>query len=103
MIGYRYLGPAETEAAEASLFYQQEADLGDTFLDELEERISLLRRLPLSGTPIGSRIRKLTLTRFPYSIIYYVHQDKIVIAAVAHHRRKPNYWSDRLNDPSHPM
>jgi plasmid stabilization system protein ParE len=102
MIGYRYLRPAEAEAGEAALYYNKEAGLGKAFLDDLEKRIMLLRRSPEIGTPIGHRVRKFVLSRFPYSIIYYIHGEMIIIAAVAHHKRKPNYWSDRLDDPSHP-
>lgn len=101
MIGYRYLGPAETEAAEAALYYQDKAELGKEFLDDLEDGIKILRRSPKIGTPLGTRVRQLLLSKFPYSIIYYVHEESIIIAAVAHHKRKPNYWRDRVDGVGH--
>jgi hypothetical protein len=33
--------------------------------------------------------------RFPYSIIYYVRGDELRVIALAHHRRRPEYWVRR--------
>jgi len=35
--------------------------------------------------------------RFPYSILYGINVDMIVIIAIAHLHRKPNYWQGRLS------
>ncbi len=34
--------------------------------------------------------------RFPYSIIFRVDSDRIYVIAVAHAKRRPGYWKDRL-------
>jgi hypothetical protein len=39
--------------------------------------------------------RRLPLRRFPFSIIYYTSGDSLRVIALAHHRRKPQYWSGR--------
>jgi plasmid stabilization system protein ParE len=41
-------------------------------------------------------IRKLGLQGFPFSIIYRVVGDGIQVLALAHHRRRPEYWTGRL-------
>jgi hypothetical protein len=33
---------------------------------------------------------------YPYSLIYYVENDEVVIAALSHHSRNPEFWHDRL-------
>jgi hypothetical protein len=33
---------------------------------------------------------------FSYSIVYLDEPDFVLVVAVAHHRREPGYWSDRL-------
>ena len=42
----------------------------------------------------GSR-RRYLFRRFPYSIIYQITNDELRIIAVAHHRRRPGYSSNR--------
>ena len=37
------------------------------------------------------------LDRFPYSVIYREKSGVIQIIAMAHHRRKPGYWSKRVD------
>jgi len=40
--------------------------------------------------------RRYVLPDFPYSVIYFV-EAAIIIVAVAHDRRRPGYWRERLN------
>ncbi|MHB9003921.1 MAG: type II toxin-antitoxin system RelE/ParE family toxin [Coriobacteriia bacterium] len=40
-------------------------------------------------------IRKLVLAKFPYSLIYEIDGDVVLILAVAHQRRRPHYWRER--------
>jgi hypothetical protein len=41
-------------------------------------------------------IRKRSLKRFPYHLIYLVQNQELLILAIAHHKRDPFYWIDRL-------
>jgi toxin ParE1/3/4 len=36
------------------------------------------------------------MVRFPYSVIYSLLEDDVLVVAVAHHRRRPFYWRDRV-------
>ena len=36
------------------------------------------------------------LHHYPYLVIYYWTQDKVVIVAIAHAKRSPGFWRDRL-------
>jgi len=38
------------------------------------------------------------MIKFPYSIIYTIEPDHIRILAVAHSKRKPEYWLSRTQD-----
>jgi len=40
--------------------------------------------------------RRVVLHRFPFSIIYLHNPDEVVIVAVAHGKRKPGYWRQRV-------
>ena len=97
MIGYRFLLPAEEEMTEASVFYEAAApSLGAEFLDDIQRGIDVLRTNPAIGQSVGSGLRRMVLHRFPFSLIYVVEVDAVVIVAVAHQRREPDYWRERI-------
>jgi len=97
MIGYRFLPPAEEEMTDASIFYEAATSgLGAGFLDEVQRVVNILRDHPELGQPVGRALRRALLYRFPFSLVYSVEIDKILIVAVAHQRRRPGYWRDRI-------
>jgi plasmid stabilization system protein ParE len=96
MIGYRFLRPAEEEMTEASVFYEAATlGLGAGFLDEVQRVINILREHPELGQPVGQGLRRALLHRFPFSLIYSVEVDEVLVVGVAHQRRRPGYWRDR--------
>lgn len=97
MIGYRFLSTALTEASDAALFYEKESGgLGTKFLDAIDITIEKLRKFPTIGSPHGQRLRSFSIPRFPYDLVYYVGDQEMLIIAVAHQSRRPDYWKDRL-------
>lgn len=93
----RFLTVAETEVDEAVAYYNRELDgLGTQFLIDLREAVERIARLPHAWHPLSERTRRCRTRRFPYGIIYQVRQDTILVVAVAHLHRKPNYWRDRV-------
>jgi toxin ParE1/3/4 len=98
MIDYRFLLPAEEEMTEASQFYEAASTgLGADFLDDVQRAVDAVRESPLLGPGVGGKFRRVLLHRFPFSIIYSIEADAILIVAVAHQRRRPDYWRDRLD------
>lgn len=96
MIGYRFLTPAEIEMTEASAFYEAATSgLGAEFLDEVQSVVNILRQHPELGRTIDQEFRQALLHRFPFSLIYSLEPDAILIIAIAHQRRRPGYWMDR--------
>ena len=53
---------------------------------------------PLSCPTERGDIRRLTLSRFPYKLLYSVESDHLYIVAVAHQHREPTYWIDRTSE-----
>jgi len=97
MIGYRFLPPAKAEMTEASQFYEAASTgLGSNFLDDVRRVIERLREHPYLGQTVAPNLRKTLLHRFPFSLIYSVDADQILIIAVAHYGRRPDYWQDRV-------
>ncbi len=88
---------ALAELHDAAAFYKLKAnvELGLAFVAEFERTANLVLDNPLLGAVFRSSRRRHILRRFPYSIIYQLTADELRILAVAHHRRRPGYWSQR--------
>jgi hypothetical protein len=65
--------------------------------EALNRMVRLSRHL---GTPLnvepGLGIKRVFMRRFPFSVYFIEHDDRFRVLAVAHRRRRPFYWSDRL-------
>lgn len=93
----RLLEPAQTELDEAIAWYAEQAPgLGDAFLIEALKTLRLIEQFPQAWHPLTSEIRRCRLRRFPYSVVYTQDGLGILVLAVAHQHRKPDYWTSRL-------
>ena len=91
----RFSSFATEEVRQAARYYEGEVDgLGKAFLDKLKDGISEIKEFPSASRIISGDYRRHLLSRFPYGIIYRVHDDSIFVAAVMHLRRKPGYWNE---------
>lgn len=98
MIAYRFLSVAEEEVSESMEFYEtRDAGLGLRFQDELSRIVRLLRHSPKIGPPVDDKFRSFPLDKFPFTVVYGIESDSLVIVAVAHHSRKPGYWKSRVS------
>jgi plasmid stabilization system protein ParE len=97
-MSYSFLPEAETEYLEAVRFYEeQQAKLGLSLITEFEKVIALVVMRPHAWKQIHpAGIRRVELSRFPYSLFYRVIGNEIQITAFAHHRRRPGYWLKRI-------
>lgn len=78
---------------DAIAFYEIElAGLGLRFKEEIKSSIFRIKEHPEAWSIERSEVRKALLHRFPYKILYAIEKDKIIILAIAHQHRKPNYW-----------
>lgn len=93
-----FLEIAETELDGAHLWYEaQQKSLGLQFLNEIDSSLGRIAAYPESFVSISNGIRRCLVKRFPYGILYGIDSNKIIIVAVAHLHRKPDYWLSRVN------
>jgi toxin ParE1/3/4 len=95
VIGHRLLPPAEEEMTEAALFYEAARSGLGVFLDDIQHAIDTVRTHPELSESVASGFRRILVRRFPFSIIYAVEPEGVVILAIAHQRRSPEYWKGR--------
>lgn len=91
-----FLHEADQEAWEAAHWYEaQSENLGQDFLTEVERAGKDAAAEPLANPEIKNGFRKINLHRFPYALIYEVALENIIVHAVMHLHRKPDYWQNR--------
>jgi plasmid stabilization system protein ParE len=96
VIAYSFHPDADAELEGAIQFYETRVrGLGRSFLAEVERTIFLIRHFPDAGKPEALGCRRVVVARFPYSVVYRHAQDRILVLAIAHQRRRPGYWRRR--------
>jgi len=68
---------------------EQQAGLGDLFLDELESHYDRLEEFPLAYSKIKKNFRQAVLHKFPYVIVFEIIKKDVVIYSVFHTSRNP--------------
>lgn len=92
-----HVAALEETVKAAEYFDEQNPGLGGRFVEEIDTVVRDIARSPLASprTKYGTRKRILVST-FPYTIHYKLIDDRIVIVAVAHQSRDPEYWLNRV-------
>ncbi|EAQ78317.1 type II toxin-antitoxin system RelE/ParE family toxin [Blastopirellula marina] len=97
----RILGEAEAEIEAARQYFNRQAfALGDRFLDDLELALERISTSPesfakLETLPPNDPYRRALLKVFRYAVIFVILETEVVVVAVAHTSRQPNYWLNR--------
>lgn len=93
----RFHEAADAELSEAVAYYDDKAPgLGDRFLTEVKAATRAIEQYPEIAPVIDDDVRAKVLGRFPYSLMYVVEAQELYIVAVAHQRKRPGYWADRI-------
>jgi len=89
---------AKDELFESALHYEtKRPGLGGEFRTDVMRGAQLLLEHPKLGRKIDKSLYRLVLNRFPYSLIYFPSDTEVHIVAVAHHRKKPEFWQNRVD------
>jgi plasmid stabilization system protein ParE len=93
----RYHQGASADVKSAVSWYQSHSPkAASDFVEELDRAVDTIREAPERWPMAKDNTRRFLLWRFPFSIIYSEQEATIVIWAVAHGSRRPEYWSRRL-------
>ena len=96
MPGYRLIAEAQRELRSGASFYDaQHPGLGKDFVLEVRRLCRRIVENPRIGTEILPGIRRRLVRRFPYAILYAIENSEILVLAIAHQSRRPDYWSSR--------
>jgi plasmid stabilization system protein ParE len=93
----KFLAIAQIELDDSIEYYNRQVrGLGHQFLDEIIKALDLIAKHPEAWPQISERTRRCQINRFPYGLIYQKRNNEILIIAVSHLHRKPEYWQERI-------
>lgn len=95
-MGVRFHPAAAAEVDRAQAWYEERSVFAAAgFLQELTRAVQRIRAAPERHPPAEHGTRRLLLEQYPFSVVYLARRDEVFIIAVAHHKRRPGYWSAR--------
>jgi len=99
-VNVRFHPQASSEFADAVDYYErQRRGLGRELAEEVKSAVRRISDAPGAWALVSpdDGIRRCQAHRFPYGLFYRIEDDGVaVVFAVAHLRRRPGYWRDRL-------
>lgn len=91
-----YLEEAVQEAEAAARWYAERSITASiAFSAEIDAAERAIIQQPKAWPPFDYGTRRYLLRRFPFSIVYKIEPNRLLILAVAHGRRRPGYWKHR--------
>jgi plasmid stabilization system protein ParE len=93
----RVVADAEAEFEAAARWYDEHAGLRAEFVEAIDQAIFAIAEAP-DRYPLwrsGPAYRMFVVRRFPYLVLYRLHDDYVEVIAFAHTRRRPGYWKSR--------
>lgn len=99
-MNYEFHPAAEAEYLESVAWFEsKQPGLGSSYLLSFERTMSRVCEVPERYPAEGElSVRRVQMERFPFSVLYRIaeERDRIQVLAVAHHRRRPQYWLGRI-------
>ena len=96
-MNYEFLPEAQAELKQAVAYYDQcGLGLGDEFTNEVEAAIHRILNQPEAWSAYHHNTRRCLTRRFPYGVVYQTRANLLLIVAIAHLRREPGAWGERL-------
>lgn len=96
MLPVDYLPDARCDFDESFDWYaKRSARAAVGFLDAVDKAIDTIAAFPERFAPFDGLHRECLLARYPFRIVYRVAAGTIVVVAIAHAKRHPDYWKTR--------
>ncbi|MCB1176035.1 MAG: type II toxin-antitoxin system RelE/ParE family toxin [Leptospiraceae bacterium] len=95
---YKLEPSAKEDIKESYQYYEEQKEgLGAEFLDEVNEKIQEIVEKPEKYSKYYKNVRKTSLKRFPFNILYTIKEKLVAIIGVWHKRREPGKLEKRID------
>jgi plasmid stabilization system protein ParE len=96
----RFFEEAAEEVELERIWYRRRSESAEAaFLRELDRAIAAVMEAPSMWPSYVDGTQRYVFPKFPFSLVYFVEDDVVVIVSVAAEHKKPGYWRDRLPGP----
>lgn len=96
MSRYRILPQAADDISEAAHFLEsRQPTYGLRLLNRIRQAIESILRFPESDPKVGRELRRRRVWQFHFDVLYAQRDGKLLIVALSHHSRRPNWWRSR--------
>jgi len=90
---------AASEMEEDRAWYRERSESAEAgFLRDLDHAIQQVSDAPAQWPRYLARTQRYVFPTYPYSLVYFVADDVIRVVAVAHDKKRPGYWRERLRE-----
>jgi toxin ParE1/3/4 len=94
---FRFLPPAQAELISGIEYYAAiNPALGLRFEQAVAEAVRGAVAHPDRGAPRSKNTRRWLVKSFPFGVIYRKGAAEVLIVAIAHQRKQPEYWARRV-------
>lgn len=101
-VAVRYHPEALAELrADVAWYEDRGVGLGDRFEASVDYVVDAIHEWPESGEVWPGwasipAVRSRRVAGFPYRLVYFVNDSELVVVALAHEKRRPGYWRERV-------
>ena len=90
-------GAAAEHRRQVAYYEDKQAGLGKRYHAEFRAVVTAVCEAPRRYRVVHPpAIRRMSLSIFPFDLIYREVDGEVQVLAIAHHRRQPDYWLARL-------
>ena len=93
----RLFEEAAEEVEHERHWYRQRSESAEaSFLRELDQAIAAVLEAPHMWPQYMAGTRRYVFPKFPFSLVYFVEDDVVLVVSVAADNKDPGYWRDRM-------
>lgn len=93
----RLFDAAAAEVEHERHWYRQRSEYAETaFLRELEHAIAAVLEAPDRWPRYIAGTRRYVFPTFPFSLVYFVEDDVVLVVSIAAEHKEPGYWRERI-------
>ncbi len=97
MIPVDFVPEARLDFDESFDWYAKRSEMAaNRFSNAVDAALDRIAAKPDQFAAIDTRHRECLVKRFPFRIVYRIEPHRILVVAVAHAKRRPRYWTDRV-------
>ncbi len=94
----RFIAPARREFLSQVAYYNGKSQDLELASAAVEDATARAVAFPLTGSPASKNTRRAFIKDFPFALVYRPDENGIIIFALAHHSRRPDYWQPRVQE-----